>query len=123
MDRRRPEYRGRDGGTYTLTSNVVTLYHLRDEWYRPMIAQSVGVHSTQVECDLMSDIRQVRSIIIHNRSIVPDGLTEKIEFLPQIWSLYPGELQVTNRMIHAKPRYKGGSISISPRAIFSSAST
>lgn len=84
---------------YQAKALVVVVHHIWDERYRTMIADAVNVAHNQVECDLMGDIRLVRNLLIHNKSVVPEGFKRRIGFLPQIWSMDPGELRITRPMI------------------------
>ena len=86
---------------YQAKAVVVAIYQLWDEQYRPSIADALNVAQQQVECDLMGDIRLVRHVIVHNKSIVPYGFNDQIGFLPQIWNLDPGELLITKEMINS----------------------
>ena len=78
---------------------VVTIYHLWDDYYRDEIRKVLSVEKNQVKCALMGDIREVRHLIIHKKSIVPKNLSEGLEFLPQIWKLEPGDLKITGAMV------------------------
>ena len=81
---------------------IVLIYHLWDEKYRPAIGKLLSVDpKKQVLCDLMGDIRQVRNQIIHNDSVVPQGFVHKLTILQEIWNLQPGELKLTEKMIHS----------------------
>ena len=35
----------------------------------------------------------------HKKAIVPENLSEGLEFLPQIWKLEPGDLKITGAMV------------------------
>ena len=78
---------------------LVLIYHLWDEQYRPAIAQAIGVCYKQVISDLMGDLRLVRNLIIHDNSIVPDGFSNRLKFLPAIWDVNSGDLNVTSPML------------------------
>ena len=86
---------------YQAKSLIVMLFHLWDERYRPEIADALGVQQQQVECDLLGDVRLVRNIIIHKKSVVPDGFSDQVSFLAQIWDFHPGELRISSQMIHS----------------------
>ena len=86
---------------YHAKALVVIIYHLWDEYYRPRIADVLSVNASNVKCTLMGDIRRVRNLIIHNKSLVPNYYSENLEFLPQIWTIGPGELRITHDMVHA----------------------
>ena len=80
---------------------VVLIYHLWDENFRDRIASVMSVPKKQVECILMGDIRQIRHLIIHKNSVVPQNFSAGLEFLPQIWNLKPGKLIITEKMVHS----------------------
>ena len=80
---------------------VVFMYHLWDENFRNRIAKIISVPKRQVKCALMGDIRQVRHLIIHKNSVVPQNFSAKLEFLSQIWDLEPRELTITEKMVHS----------------------
>ena len=80
---------------------VVFMYHLWDENFRNRMAKIISVPKRQVKCALMGDIRKIRHLIIHKNSVVPQNFSAKIEFLSQIWDLEPGELIITEKMIHS----------------------
>ena len=67
---------------------IVLIYHLWDEKYRPAIGKLLSVDpKEQVLCDLMGDVRLVRNLIIHNDSVVPQGLVHRLTMLQEIWNL------------------------------------
>ena len=81
---------------------VVLIYHLWDEKYRPAIGSLLSVDPTkQVLCDLMGDVRLVRNLIIHSDSVVPQRFVHRLTMLQEIWNLQPGELKLTEKMIHS----------------------
>lgn len=80
---------------------IVLMYHRWDENFRKRIANVMSVPQRQVECCLMGDIRLVRNLIIHKNSIVPHNFSTRLELLPEIWSLEPGELTITEKMVHS----------------------
>ena len=80
---------------------VVVIFHIWDETYRPRIAEALSVKPKQVECALMGDIRQVRNLIIHEKSIIPGWFSANLELLPKIWTLESGELRITEEMVHS----------------------
>lgn len=80
---------------------VVFMYHLWDENFRNRIADIISVPKRQVKCALMGDIRRVRHLIIHKNSVVPQNFSAKLELLSQIWDLEPGELIITEKMVHS----------------------
>ena len=81
---------------------VVLIYHLWDEKCRPAIGKLLSVDpKKQVRCDLMGDLRLVRNLIIHNDSVVPQGFANRLTMLQEIWNLQPGELKLTEKMIHS----------------------
>ncbi len=80
---------------------VVFLYQLWEVQYRKKIADVLSIKKNQVKCTLMGDLRQVRHIILHDNSVVTRENVEKFKMLPQIWDLHPGELRITQKMIHA----------------------
>lgn len=80
---------------------VVLMYHLWDENFRNRIASLMSMPKKQVECILMGDIRQIRNLIIHKNSVVPQNFSAKLEFLPHIWDLKPGKLAITEKMVYS----------------------
>ena len=81
---------------------LVLIYHLWDEKYRPAIEKLLSVDpKEQVLCDLMGDIRLVRNLISHNDAGVPQGCVQRLRMLQEVWILQPGELKMTEKMIHA----------------------
>ena len=80
---------------------IVVIFHLWEEYYRPSIATALTVKHDQVESSLMGDIRLVRNLIIHAKSMIPDEFSTRLELLPKIWSLEPGELKNTEEMVHS----------------------
>lgn len=86
---------------YHAKALVVMIYHLWDEYYRPLIADALSVEASKVKCTLMGDLRRVRNLIIHDKSHVSEGLPSQLEFLPQIWSIEPGDLSITIDMVHS----------------------
>lgn len=94
-----------DGGEFEnqhAKAFLVLIYHLWDEKYRPAIGNLLSVDPTeQVLCDLMGDVRLVRHLIIHNDSVVPQGFVRRLTMLQEIWDLQPGELKLTEKMIHS----------------------
>ena len=82
-------------------SLVVVVYHLWNEYYRPRIAKAVLAEPNQVECALLGDIRRVRNLIIHEKSVLPDSLSTTLTFLSQIWNLESAELTITSGMVRS----------------------
>ena len=80
---------------------VVFIYHLWDENYRKQLSQRLSIHLNQVQCTLMGDLRHIRNVIIHEDAVIPQDFSDKLELLPQIWSLEPGELRITEQMVHS----------------------
>ena len=86
---------------YHAKALMVMIYHMWDEYYRPLIADALSVRTSMVKCTLMGDLRRVRNVIIHNKSQVPEGIPGQLEFLPQIWTIEPGDLSITIEMVHS----------------------
>ena len=80
---------------------LVFVFHLWEEKYRPAISRVLSVDVKQVKCDLMGDIRLVRNLIIHEDAVVPRGFVDKLALLQEIWTIQPGELKLTGKMIHS----------------------
>lgn len=82
---------------------VVFLFHLWEEMYRKKIAGVLSVEKDQVKCTLMGELRRVRNIIVHDNAVLPEDFVRryKLKMLPQIWNLPPGELRITQKMVHA----------------------
>lgn len=76
-------------------SLLVTMYSLWDEVYRHSVAEAVGVECKYIECPLMGDLRKIRHIIIHHKSIVPET---GINFEVLEWQLPSGKLEITYEM-------------------------
>ena len=94
----------REGGAFEIQqckSLIVLIYHLWDEEYRPKIANSLNVCPKQVQSDLMGDIRGVRILIIHKKSVVPQGFSKDLQFLELFWDIAPGELKITYTMTNS----------------------
>ncbi len=80
---------------------IVFVYHLWSENFRDKIAESLSISKDQVECDLMEDIRRIRNRIIHWNAVVRLKDLNHLKILSQIWDLKPGELLISNNMIHS----------------------
>ena len=80
---------------------IVFVYHLWDDAYRVEIANKLSINKNRVKCPLMGDLRRIRNLIIHEGSIVPAGFSSKLEFLPGIWNLLPGNLTISQDMTHS----------------------
>ncbi|MCC3845760.1 hypothetical protein IB288_22660 [Vibrio parahaemolyticus] len=76
-------------------SLLVTMYSLWDEAYRHKIAEAVGTDAKYIECPLMGDLRKIRHIIIHHKSIVPEA---GVNFEILEWQLPSGKLEITYEM-------------------------
>ena len=63
--------------------------------------KGLSIHLNQVQCTLMGDLRHIRNVIIHEDAVIPQDFSDKLELLPQIWSLEPGELRITEQMVHS----------------------
>ena len=93
-----------EGGAFEILqckALIVLMYHLWDEEYRPTIADLLAVCPKQIQSDLMGDIRSVRILVIHKKSIVPEGFSKDLKFLEPTWDIAPGELKITYKMINA----------------------
>lgn len=80
---------------------VVFIYPLWEENYRQRIANAMSVSKDRVDCALMGDIRHVRNLIVHDSSVVTRDFPCKLTLLSQIWDLKPGELRITEKMLHS----------------------
>ncbi len=80
---------------------VVFVYQLWEENYRRKLSQRLSVGLNQVRCILMGDIRHIRNLITHEKATIPQGFSARLELLPQIWNLEPGELRITEQMIQS----------------------
>ncbi len=80
---------------------AVFIYTLWEENYRQRIANAMSVSKDSVNCALMGDIRHVRNVIIHDNSVVSQDFPGKLKLLSQIWDLKPGELRITEKMLHS----------------------
>ena len=54
-----------------------------------------------VQCDLMGDVRHIRNAIIHENSEIGEKVIDKLKMLPSIWKPEPGNLTITENMVHA----------------------
>ena len=92
------------GGTFErLQANafIVLVYALWDENYRRKVADAFGVAKGAIACDLMGEIRHVRTWIVHDNSVAPPDLRVKCPMLTRMWKFEPGELAVTDGMLHS----------------------
>lgn len=91
------DYSERDGvfSDKIAKSFITAMYSEWDELYRKELAVEEGVKHSDVQCDLMGDLRLIRHTIVHNKSLVSDEHT-KIKVLK--WQLSPGELKITDEM-------------------------
>ncbi|MYD00530.1 MAG: hypothetical protein F4X13_14855 [Gammaproteobacteria bacterium] len=80
---------------------IVMIYHRWDEFFRDVIAESLSVEKSKVECDLMGDVRHVRNAIIHHNSEIKQETLGKLELLPRIWNLSVGALSLSEGMLHS----------------------
>lgn len=81
-------------------SFIVSVYHSWNDAYRPEIAKTLSINTDAIKCSLMGDLRLIRNLIIHEGSIVPTGFSRKLEFLPEIWNILPGNLTISHDMLH-----------------------
>ena len=94
----------RPGGTIErLQANafIVFVYTLWEENYRQKLANIFSVAKDAIVCDLMGEIRHIRTWIVHDNSAVPHNWRVKCPMLGQFWELEPGELAVTEKMLHS----------------------
>ena len=85
----------------TLEALIVFIYHLWEEYFRDKMAGALRVEKNKVHCDLMGDVRQIRNSIIHNNSSLTADDLSKLQFLPGIWQLGEGQLDLTGAMVHS----------------------
>ena len=94
----------RPGGAFEqLQANalVVLVYALWEENYRQKIADAIGVAKDAIACDLMGELRHVRNWIVHDNSVAPHDGRAKCPMLTQLWEFEPGELGITDKMLHS----------------------
>ena len=94
----------KEGGTFEnfhAKAFVVIVFHLWDESCRKEIADALEVKTGQVTCSLMGDLRLMRNLIIHNQSVIPEDFPKKVQWISQIWSLDPGDMQLTGAMVNS----------------------
>ena len=78
---------------------VVLVYALWEENYRKKIADAIGVAKNAIACNLMGEIRHVRTWIVHDNSVAPHNGRVKCPMLTQLWEFEPGELALTDEML------------------------
>ena len=64
--------RNTEGGTnwqFVARMCLVAIYQFWEDHYRGEIARCCGLHQSQIESDLMGDLRRLRGSIIHNNGI------------------------------------------------------
>ena len=94
----------RPGGTFErlqARAFVVLVYAMWEENYRQKLADAIGVAKDAIACDLMGEIRHVRSWIVHDNSVAPHDWQVKCPMLTQLWDFEPGELAITEKMLHS----------------------
>ena len=75
---------------------IVFMYHLWDEYYRPRMADALGLeHSGQLKSDLFGDIRLVRNGIIHNQAVLAESEYNNLKMLSDLEEVSPGKLRLT----------------------------
>lgn len=79
---------------------IVTIFSMWEEKYRRLVAKAMAAKKQQVMCTLMNDVRRLRNCIVHRESVIDDDIVEKLVLLPQIWKIAPGELRITEAMLH-----------------------
>ena len=80
---------------------AVFVYALWEENYRKRIGNAFGVSKDAIKCDLMGEIRHVRNWIVHDNSVAPHDWQVKCPMLAQLWEFEPGELVITEKMLHS----------------------
>lgn len=80
---------------------IVFVYQSWDEVFRQRIANTLSITKTNIMCDLMGDLRHIRHIIVHKASIIPEGFSNSLTLLPEIWRLPPGNLNISQEMMHS----------------------
>ena len=92
------------GGTFErlqAIAFIVLVYALWEENYRRKVADAFGVAKGAIACDLMGEIRHVRTWIVHGDSLAPHDSRVKCPMLTRMWKLKPGQLAVTDEMLHS----------------------
>ena len=92
---------GREFETEHAKAFIVMTFSLWEGGYRRSLAKANSVQKKQVKCVLMNDIRQVRNCIVHDKAVVSDRFTDKLDLLSQVWTIAPGELRITDSMLHS----------------------
>ena len=80
---------------------IVLVYSLWEENYRQKLADAIGVAKDAIACDLMGEVRHVRTWIVHDNSVAPHDRRLKCPMLTQLWAFEPGELAITEKMLHS----------------------
>ena len=94
----------RDGGEFEnqhAKALVVFIFHLWEDHFRDRIACATRLRKKEVLCDLMGDIRIIRNAIIHKNSLVVETDLSNLVLLPEIWQVCPGEIEITESMLHS----------------------
>ena len=94
----------KDGGEFEsqhAKALIVFIYHLWEEYFRDKMAGALRVEKNKVHCDLMGDVRQIRNSIIHDNSELTADDLSKLQFLPGIWKIGEGQLDLTGTMVHS----------------------
>ena len=79
---------------------IVFMYHLWDEYYRPRMADALGLEqSGQLKSDLFGDIRLIRNGIIHNQAVLAESEYNNLKMLSDFEEVSPGELRLTQESV------------------------
>ena len=79
---------------------IVTIFSVWEGRHRQEVANAMSVQKNQVRCTLMNEIRHVRNCIVHRKAVVSNGVVAKLVLLSQVWRITPGELRITEEMLH-----------------------
>jgi len=91
---------GGDFETEHAKAVIVMIFGMWEERHRQDVATAMSVRKNQVTSTLMNDIRHVRNCILHDGSVICEGVVKKLVLLPQIWTIVPGELRILEGMLH-----------------------
>jgi hypothetical protein len=75
---------------------LVSLYSEWDEYFRPRLAESIGVPKNAVRSNIIGDLRLIRNCIVHSQSVVAN---EHQRIVALSWPTIPGPLKITLQMM------------------------
>ena len=79
---------------------VTFVYHMWDEYSRPVIAKSLGVQSVlRVKADLMGEWRRLRNWLVHQHQSSEDSFFSKAKILTGAFDLHRGPPKISAKVI------------------------